>query len=684
MKLKSITSVVFPLTVSLANAATIAQWDFNNTTDPSFGNGSVGLIGGTSATFATGSTNDPVADNKGWNTASYPAQGTNNKTAGVEFSVSTVGYSNIAVRWDQRVSSTASKYYRLQYAPDGFTFTDLPSPVTMQVISSSSTYFEGQTNSLAGLQGVDDNPALALRVVSEFEFTATGSGTNGYVTTYGTNNYGKSGTVRFDMFTVTGTPIPGANTAPSIVGPGEQTIRVGQTTGPLNCALSDAEDPPEWLFLSAESSNPWIVPIENIEFAGTGWDRTVELRAGSEPGESVITLWVTDIGGLSTHASFLVRVLPSNTSPWISSLGTTNTLVGTPTPELGFIVGDLESAAEALEVTAESGQPELVPNSAAGLEVGGAGSNRWLRLTPVVGESGVAPITVRVTDGTNWASSEFALVVRPSPAVLLFEPFAYADGSLVTNSGKLWVNRSGTDGDCQVAQGQVELTGSRSEDVYAPLPGGPYTRDNGTVLYASFRLTCVSLPRTAPEYFAHFMGGSSLRGRISIGTSNAFDGGYHLFVANGTDTNRMLAPVLTTNIAYRIVSRYNVDAASTTLWLDPATEADVAVTALDIVSPITISSYGFRQDSGLGSGVVLVDDLRVGLTFASVTGGDDTGPGRLSIEHVGGEVVLRWSETGAELQEGALANGPFTTIAGAASPYTNTIGGEAKFFRLKR
>src|SRR5262249_15843289 len=114
-----------------ATAATIAQWNFNSvppdsststaTIVPSTGTGTASLVGGTTATYTTGSTNDPAAsaDDSGWNTKSYPSEVTGNKTAGLQFNVSTLGYSNIVVRWDQRVSSSASKYYRFQYSTDG-------------------------------------------------------------------------------------------------------------------------------------------------------------------------------------------------------------------------------------------------------------------------------------------------------------------------------------------------------------------------------------------------------------------------------------------------------------------------------------------------------------------------------------------------------------------------------------
>src|SRR5438552_8458892 len=126
--------MVHTLVISSARADVIAQWNFNSippdsatgtgTNQPSVGTGIATLVGSVTATYAAGSTNDPASstDDSGWNTSSYPAQGTGNKTAGVQFNVSTLGNSNIVVRWDLRVSSTASKFYRFQYSTDGTTF----------------------------------------------------------------------------------------------------------------------------------------------------------------------------------------------------------------------------------------------------------------------------------------------------------------------------------------------------------------------------------------------------------------------------------------------------------------------------------------------------------------------------------------------------------------------------------
>jgi hypothetical protein len=127
-----------------------------------------------SPSFSDGSTNDPAstADDSGWNTTHYPSSGTSNKLTGVQFNVSTLGYSNIVVRWDQRVSSTGSKYYRLQYTTDGANFADFSTPVTIAVGASATTYYEAQTNNLTAISGANDNPNFAIRIVSEAQYAS--------------------------------------------------------------------------------------------------------------------------------------------------------------------------------------------------------------------------------------------------------------------------------------------------------------------------------------------------------------------------------------------------------------------------------------------------------------------------------------------------------------------------------
>ncbi len=178
----SVTSAAAALTLVFTNPVVFAQWNFNSvppdanvgtgSTGPSTGSGTASLVGGATATFATGDTTlDPAGstDNSGWNTATYPAQGTGNKTRGVQFAVSTAGKQNIVISWSSESPSTGSKYGRLQYSTNGIDFVDFPAAFI------NGTSFTVKTNSLASISGVNNNPNFTFRFVSEFESTAAGT-----------------------------------------------------------------------------------------------------------------------------------------------------------------------------------------------------------------------------------------------------------------------------------------------------------------------------------------------------------------------------------------------------------------------------------------------------------------------------------------------------------------------------
>ena len=222
----SVTSSVATLNVLLTNPVVIAQWNFNSTTpdgntstgntSPSIGTGTAALVG-TTATFATGdATLDPAGanDNSGWNTTSYPTQGTGNKTRGAQFSVSTVGKQNIVVTWSSQSSGTGSKYGRLQFSTNGIDFVDFTSAFI------NGTSFTAKTNSLAAIANVNNNENFAIRLVSEFESTAAATANANYDAADSAKTYGTGGTMRYDMVTISGIAIlPSSASAPTLNAP---------------------------------------------------------------------------------------------------------------------------------------------------------------------------------------------------------------------------------------------------------------------------------------------------------------------------------------------------------------------------------------------------------------------------------------------------------------------------------
>ena len=113
-----------------------------------------------------------------------------------------------------------------------------------------------------------------------------------------------------------------------------------------------------------------------------------------------------------TVANFRQAVAGS-TAPTISAIGNVTIAEDGATSAIGFTVGDAESSASSLVVTATSSNPALVPNTAAALTFGGSGSSRTLIVTPAANQSGSTTLTVVVSDGGLTASRTFTLTVTP-------------------------------------------------------------------------------------------------------------------------------------------------------------------------------------------------------------------------------------------------------------------------------
>lgn len=101
----------------------------------------------------------------------------------------------------------------------------------------------------------------------------------------------------------------------------------------------------------------------------------------------------------------------SGTPPTISAIADVSIAQGGSTGAIPFTVGDAETAAGSLVVTASSSNTTLLPNTGAALALGGSGSSRTIALTPASTGSGTTTVTVTVSDGALSASRSFVLTV---------------------------------------------------------------------------------------------------------------------------------------------------------------------------------------------------------------------------------------------------------------------------------
>jgi hypothetical protein len=119
-----------------------------------------------------------------------------------------------------------------------------------------------------------------------------------------------------------------------------------------------------------------------------------------------------------------LHVLPHNDPPTISPIPAASTTVGQPTAQLPFAIGDAENLPDQLTLTARSSNTNLAP--VPNIEFSGSGSNRTVRVTPAVGQTGLAIVTIEVTDFDGAvAEAIFELVVNGTngPPVIALQPF---------------------------------------------------------------------------------------------------------------------------------------------------------------------------------------------------------------------------------------------------------------------
>jgi len=208
------TILVLALSLAIqANAANVTQWNFNSlpadtstatgTTTPNIGTGTITLLNGVTNTgFNSGvgsSDTSLAANNSGYQTTTYAAQGTQNKLRGVQYNVSTLGFENIIINYDLRHSNTSSRYEQFQYSLDGSNFVDF----SLFDGNAGDTWFNNRTVDLSAISGADNNTSFAFRVVAAFA-----PSTSTYAASSPTATYGTASTWRFDNVTVMGAPIP--------------------------------------------------------------------------------------------------------------------------------------------------------------------------------------------------------------------------------------------------------------------------------------------------------------------------------------------------------------------------------------------------------------------------------------------------------------------------------------------
>ncbi|MEP6737494.1 MAG: tandem-95 repeat protein, partial [Chryseolinea sp.] len=250
---------------------------------------------------------------------------------------------------------------------------------------------------------------------------------------------------------------------PTITAIGSQSTNEDTPSGAIAFTIGDPDTALGSLTLAGSSANTILIPNGNIVFGGTGASRTVTITPdANQNGSSTITITVSD-ASTNVATSFSLTVVSVNDTPTITVIGDQVTNEDTPSSDISFTVGDQETAAGSLTITTVSDNTALIPN--ANIALGGAGAARTVKMTPAANASGVANITVTVSDGVATASRTFKLTVsdvNDAPTIS-----AIADQNIAedTNTGAISI----TIGDVETPPASLILSQSSSNTTLFPL-----------------------------------------------------------------------------------------------------------------------------------------------------------------------------------------------------------------------
>ena len=316
-------------------------------------------------------------------------------------------------------------------SPGGDNF---PSPAPAAPYAATLAAFNGLTaNGAWSLYVFDDGPGDLGSFASGWSLTVTAVGASG-----------------------------GGSAAPTIMDILNQSTTVNTPTAALPFTIADADTSVTNLTLSAGSSNPTLVPTNNIVFGGSSSNRTVTVTpAAGLTGTSTISVTVSDATNSATD-TFVLTVNVVNTPPTISGIADQIINEDNSTGPLAFTIGDAETAATNLTLVKASSNLSLVPTN--NIVFGGSGSNRTVTVTPAVNQNGAATITVTVGDGQYSISTNFVVTVNAVNDAPTISGIANQTIGVNSTNGPL----SFTVGDVETAAGSLVVSGGSSNPTLVP------------------------------------------------------------------------------------------------------------------------------------------------------------------------------------------------------------------------
>lgn len=226
------------------------------------------------------------------------------------------------------------------------------------------------------------------------------------------NDGGASNNIVTRTFTVTVNPVNQPPTLDALAdlelneGAGQQTIN-------LSGISSGSPNETQTLTVTATSSRPSLIPNPTINYSSPNVTGSIRFTpVAGVGGSATITVTVND-GAATSPAVTRAFSVSVNLLPTITTIADQTVATGALVPPLPFTVGDAETSADSLVVTATSTNQMLMAD--ANLVINGSGANRTLNLLPTAEQTGTSEITLTVSDGRGSTSQTFLFTVRPRP-----------------------------------------------------------------------------------------------------------------------------------------------------------------------------------------------------------------------------------------------------------------------------
>ncbi len=398
--------VLYPATASAARVT--LKWTDNSSNESGF-----------KIERATGSGAFAVIATTAANATSYvdesPAAGTLYRYRLCAFnSAGSSGYTNIA---STTVPATANTAPTLGAIANQSMKEDVTSGAIALTIGDAQT-----SAGELGLSATSSNASL----IPESSIVFGGSGANRTLTMKPAAD--KSGTSTITVKVTDGSlsatrsfvaTVTAVNDSPTISNIADQSLATSTTSRAIPFTVGDVETAATSLTVTATSSNTTLLPAAGITLGGTGSSRTLTLKpASGKTGTATITVQVSD-GSLTARDTFSLTVgssstapagtAPANTAPTISSIATQTVSMNASSPALAFTVGDAQTSAGSLKVTASVSNAALLPVS--GVTLAGTGANRTVTVRPLTNSTGSCTVKLTVSDGTLSTTTSFTVNV---------------------------------------------------------------------------------------------------------------------------------------------------------------------------------------------------------------------------------------------------------------------------------